>query len=126
MALELKKPLFERVGGPVIVEAAVIGLYKRIMDDPQLGPFFDTSDVISIMKKQRDFLTFALGGPSIYTGRRLRETHGAVGRQGLSEQHFDLVKQYLADTLEELGVPRALIAESLAIVETTRADVLGR
>lgn len=122
----LKKTLFERVGGAIIIEAAVIGLYKRIMDDPLLHPFFDSSDVIGVMKKQRDFLTFALGGPNIYTGQDLKRVHGSSVSKGLNGHHFDLVKSHLSETLKEIGVRTDFIDEALLIIESSRADVLGK
>ena len=123
---EEKKSLYDRLGGAPAVRAAVIKFYGRIMMDPLLGPFFDPNNLESLKRSQIAFLTMALGGPHNYTGKNLRTAHARLVTQGLSDQHFDAVKQHLAETLGEMGVARDMINEALTIVETTRKDVLGR
>jgi hypothetical protein len=44
----------------------------------------------------------------------------------MSDIHFDLVATHLKAAMEELSVPANLIAEALAIVGSTRADVLNQ
>jgi hemoglobin len=45
---------------------------------------------------------------------------------GLNDSHFDAVVENLGATLTELSVPQELIAEVVAICESTRNDVLGK
>ena len=71
-------------------------------------------------------MAWAFGGPDRYKGRDLRSAHAPLVARGLTDVHFDAVATHLASTLRELGVADALIDEALAIVATTRNDVLGR
>lgn len=118
--------LYERIGGAQIIEAAVINFYSRIIMDPILVPFFDKGDVVGVMINQRNFLTMAFGGPLIYTGKTLRRAHEGLVKRGLSDVHFDQLKSHLVETLKNLHVDPELAGECLAIVEGTRADVLGK
>lgn len=118
--------LYERLGGEVAVLAAVELFYKKVIADDLTRPFFAGLDMAAQIKKQVAFMTVAFGGPDAYKGRNLREAHAALVKRGLSDAHFDAVAGHLASTLAELGVEEPLIAEALAIVGPTRAEVLGR
>ncbi len=76
--------------------------------------------------KQKGFLTMAFGGPNTYSGKDLRAGHAHLVARGLNDDHFNAVAENLTATLKELKVPDALIAQVMAIAESTRADVLGR
>ncbi len=121
----MAKPLYERIGGDAAVRATVMKMYAKILDDDSLAPFFDNIDVEKLRLSQSAFVTYAFGGPNHYTGKGLRVAHANAVSQGLSGEHFDLVAGHLKSAMEELSVPADLIAEALAIVGSTRADVLG-
>jgi hemoglobin len=118
--------IYERLGGQEAIFATVESFYSKIMGDPLVAPFFDGLTMDAQIKKQVAFLTMAFGGPSGYTGRDLRSAHAGLVSQGLSDEHFDRVAQHLQQTLQELDVPTPLIEEVLAIVASTRKDVLCR
>ena len=118
--------LYERVGGKSAVAAVVNLLYDRIIKDPLLLPFFDGIDVRRQKSKQVAFLSTVFGGPTRYSGEDLRQAHGHLVARGLSDQHFDAIADHLQSTLEELSVPATLVEEIMAIVESTRNDVLNR
>jgi len=46
--------------------------------------------------------------------------------RGLNDGHFDAVVELLAESLQELGVQAAEIAQVAAIAESVRPDVLNR
>ena len=105
---------------------AAVGLfYDKIMADPTLAPYFDKLDMNAQIQKQVAFMTMAFGGPNRYTGRDLRTSHAALVRRGLGGPAFDSVVKHLVASLSELQVDRSLIDEIVAIVETTRGDVLA-
>ena len=117
--------LYDRLGGEVAVMAAARLFYDKVMQDGRLSPFFAGIDMDGQIKKQIAFLTMAFGGPHEYTGRSLRTAHAPLMACGLTDLHFDATVGHLGDTLRELGVSEALVAEVRALVETTRKDVLG-
>ncbi len=118
--------LYERLGGRDAVTAAVGLFYQKLMADETIAPFFDDIDMPGQIKKQIAFMTMAFGGPHGYEGRDLRTAHAKLVARGLGEAHFNAVAGHLSATLRELGVPDALIDESIAIVASTKADVLGQ
>jgi hemoglobin len=122
----MNKSLFERIGGESAVKATVIKMYDKILDDVQLAPFFENIDVDRLRLSQSAFVTYAFGGPNHYTGKSLRAAHAGAVSHGLSDAHFDRVAGHLKTAMEELNVPADLISEALAIVGSTRKDVLGQ
>ncbi len=123
----MTESLFERIGGAPAVKATVAKLYSKILSDPILIPFFEDIDVERLRKSQTAFVSMAAGAKTPYTGQSLRTAHQhLVDKMGLNDVHFDAVATHLHDSLDELGVPKGLIEEVLAIVETTRDDVLNR
>jgi hemoglobin len=119
--------LYERIGGEAAVAAAVDLFYDKVMADERTRPFFAGIDMPAQIKKQVSFMTVAFDGPAQQRGRDLRTAHaGLVRDKGLSDVHFDAVAQHLKDTLVELNVPGDVISEALAIVASTRNEVLGR
>jgi hemoglobin len=118
--------LFARLGGESAVEAAVVRFYEKVMADPGLARFFVSLDLDGQIRKQIQFLTYALGGPTPYTGRDLRTAHAGSVRRGLSHDHFVQVARLLTDTLTELDVEPPLIEEVMGIVASTHDDVLNK
>ena len=118
--------LFERLGGDAAIEAAVVRFYEKVMADNSLAPFFANLDMERQIQKQIAFMTLAFGGPNKYSGRDLRTAHQKLVKTGLDGGHFDAVAGHLKSTLEELGVDAAIIGEVLAVVGTTRKDVLDQ
>lgn len=122
----LDKTLYERIGGEPAVNAAVDIFYRKVLTDQRINRFFDNVDMEKQAAKQKAFLTMAFGGPHHYTGEDMRIGHAHLLKMGLDDSHFDAVVENLGATLNELNVPQELIAEVVAICETTRNDVLGR
>lgn len=119
--------LFDKLGGSAAVYAAVELFYAKVLDDPNLKPFFAGVEMNDQKRKQRDFLTMAFGGPNNYDGQDLTEAHRyLVKMKDMSDEHFDAVAGHLQDTLTELNVAEDLAGEVMSIVEGTRAAVLGR
>lgn len=118
--------LYEAIGGETAVRATVLKMYEKVLDDPELAPFFESIDVEALRRSQTAFVTFAFGGPNHYTGQNLRTAHKNAVSQGMDDRHFDRVAAHLKASMEELSVPADLILQALAIVETTRNDVMGR
>lgn len=122
----MSNSLFERIGGEAAVSATVAKLYEKILNDDLLAPFFDDIDINRLRNSQSAFVTMAFDGPNHYSGQGLRNAHKQLVENGLSDEHFDAVATHLKTSMEELNVPAELVSEALAIVETTRGDILNR
>lgn len=123
----MAESLYDRLGGEAAILAAVDLFYEKVLADARTKPFFETLDMAAQTRKQVAFMTTAFGGPAQHRGRDLRTAHAALVKdKGLSDVHFDAVAEHLKATLTELGVADALVGEALAVVATTRNEVLGR
>ena len=118
--------LYDRLGGEAAVLAAVSRFYEKVIADEVTSPFFRGLDMDAQTKKQVAFMTWALGGPEEHRGRDLRAAHRPLRERGLSDVHFDRVATHLGDTLRELGVEEALVAEVLGKIGGLRNEVLDR
>ncbi|WP_349410275.1 globin [Pseudalkalibacillus sp. SCS-8] len=57
---------FENIGGSHMIEKLVEAFYNRVQHHPDLAPIFP-DDLTETMRKQKQFLTQFLGGPTLYT-----------------------------------------------------------
>jgi hemoglobin len=73
------------------------------------------------MKEVADQLCEVTGGPCVYTGRSMRETH--VG-MGTTAGEFDVVMQHLAAALGELNVPKPEQDELVELLMPMRDDIV--
>ncbi len=117
------EPLIVRVGGLSAVDAAVELMYRKILKDPELTPFFDGVNMTMLQGRQVEFMTMALGGPDDYSGGDLEVIHRPLVDRGLDSTHFDKLAGYLHEALEELEIPADVIQEVLDVVGGTRDAV---
>jgi hemoglobin len=121
-----KTTLYHALGGEAAVDAAVDVFYRKVLADDRISAFFDGVDMDRQVAKQKAFLTMAFGGPHNYTGADMRRGHQHLVARGLNDLHFDAVVELLGESLAELGVAPALIAQVAGIAESTRNDVLNK
>ena len=115
--------IYDAIGGPAAVGAAVDDFYVRVLGDPELKGFFAGTDLDRLRSHQRAFIAAALGGPELYEGRDLGAAHA---RLNLEDRHFDAVVGHLAATLASLGVPEETIGEIASALTPLRADIVTR
>lgn len=115
--------LYQQLGGKAAIDAAVELFYVKVLADKRVNHFFEDVSMVKQKRKQKEFLSAALGGPIPYTGKDLRKAHADIP---LNDTHFDAIAEHLQATLEELKVDKALIAQAMAIVASTRDAVLNR
>lgn len=126
MADNTEKTIFDQVGGEEAVKLLVIKLYSKILSDDLLIPFFENISVDRLRASQHAFIMMALGGPNRYNGTSLRHAHHKLVEQGLSDIHFNAVKNHMMTSMQELGIQKDLISQTMNLIETLRADVLCR
>jgi hemoglobin len=118
--------LYQRLGGAQMIEKAVDAFYQKVLADDRVRRFFDDIDMDQQRARQREFLTYSLGGPATYTGKELRVAHQRLVDAGLSDIHFVIVCEHLVSTLNELGAPPDAVVGVLTFLESKRDDVLCR
>ena len=114
--------LYERLGGEPAVEAVVEELYRRILADPELAPFFSRVNMRSQMSRMRAFVTMVTGGQADYRGRDMQTAHR---RHAIEDRHFDLVAGHLVASLERAGADGSAAAELVTMVAGLREDVVN-
>lgn len=118
--------LYEQIGGKNAVELAAIKLYYHILEDDRINSFFKDIDIKKQSTKMTAFLTYIFGGPSLYTGRNMRNAHKDVVERGLNDSHVDAMLENIHTTLNEMEVAPELQKQVLAKLEKHRDDVLRR
>src|SRR6516162_434372 len=113
--------IYTAIGGRAAVTAAVDGLYGRLLADPELGPLFPNGAGARHRAYVVTVLGEALGGPERYRGPDLVAVHRGLG---ITNAQFDRTAGHLDDTLTELGVPRHLADQIIAIVASLRPAVV--
>jgi hemoglobin len=105
----MEATVYERYGGFASVSRVVLDFYDRILDDDELGAFFEDVDMTRIVDHQTKFIATLLGGPASYTDEQIRALHRHLA---ISDPHFDRLKALLAETLADHG----FAAEDIAFV----------
>jgi hemoglobin len=120
---EFPVTIYDAIGGPTAVAAAVDDFYARVLADPSLAPFFTDIDLSRLRSHQRAFIAAAIGGPEIYAGRDMGAAHAGLG---ITDADFDAVVGHLVDTLASLGVPGETIAEIGGRLAPLRSSIVTR
>ncbi|MFN0066708.1 MAG: group I truncated hemoglobin [Limisphaerales bacterium] len=114
--------LYDRIGGETTIRALVDAFYERILNDPELAPFFRQVPVGRLRRMQHEFFSAALGGPIAYSGQSIARVH--FGR-GIERRHFAGFVAHLLATLRERGVGEAEADEIISLLDRYAPDVLG-
>ena len=118
-----QKTIYEQLGGEPAIDVAVDKFYDRVLADPIVSGYFAKTNMKFQRRHQKNFLTFATGGPNNYEGRNMREVHKDMH---LEDIHMDQIEKHLGDTLLELGVKQELVKTVLDLVDSLRPEILNR
>jgi hemoglobin len=92
--------LYDKYGVQAIT-ALVNDCYNRLLDDPELAPYFDGVDMNVLRKHQVLFMSYLLGSNRTYNGVRLKAAHTNLS---ISEEHFQLFIQHLTDSCKHFNL----------------------
>ena len=123
---QMKKSLYERLGGYNAVAAVVDDFVGRLVADKQFERFFaghSTDSKKRIRQHIVDQFCAAAGGPCIYTGRTMKDSHVGLN---ISEADWDASAKHLVATLDKFKVPEAEKKELLAFVTSLKADIVEK
>ncbi|MBV9923439.1 MAG: group 1 truncated hemoglobin [Acidobacteria bacterium] len=121
-----KKSLYERLGGYDAVAAVVDDFVGRLVSDKQFERFFaghSTDSKKRIRQHIVDQFCAAAGGPCIYTGRTMKDSHAGLN---ISEADWDAAAKHLVASLDKFKVPEPEKKELLAFVSSLRADIVEK
>jgi hemoglobin len=113
--------LYDEIGGRAALRAAVDVFYRRVLADPELAWLF----TVGVGVRHRAFVVTALGqalgGPERYWGPLLADAHRDLG---ITDAQFDRAAAHLSGALDELGVPRPLAGQVIAVVAKLRSAIV--
>ena len=138
-----KLSLFERLGGEAGVSNIISDFTVRVLDDPRVnwqrqgvthGGFSihaaksetwnPTGHNIELLKTHlAAFVALATGGPAHYTGGQIEVVHANMH---ISNPEFDAAIGDLKASLDTLKIPNMEQKELLAIIESTRPEIVTK
>ena len=119
--------LYERLGGVYAIAAVVDDFIDRIMIDSRLNANPKVDEAHHRVSKAgfkylvTEQVCWAAGGPQRYTGRSMRDSHAHLE---ITEFEWQSFLDDLRQTFDKFEVPSAERAELLAIVESTKSDIV--
>ena len=123
---QMKKSLYERLGGYNAVAAVVDDFVGRLVTDRQFERFFvghSTDSKKRIRQHIVDQFCAAAGGPCVYTGRTMKDSHTGLG---ISEAEWEAAAKHLVASLDKYKVPEREKKDLLAFVSSVKGDIVEK
>src|SRR4051812_14539456 len=121
-----QKSLYERLGGYNAVAAVVDDFVGRLIADKQFERFFaghSTDSKKRIRQHIVDQLCAAAGGPCIYTGRTMKDSHAGLG---ITEAEWNAAAKHLVASLDKFKVGEQEKTDLLAFVTSLKNDIVEK
>lgn len=115
----LYRDLGEKPGITRIVE----GMLLNVAGDPRIVQFFTKVDIAGLRDKLVDKFCVIAGGPCVYTGDSLEESHKG---QNLTPSHFNALVENLQASMDSQGVPTPVQNRLLARLAALRGQVIEK
>jgi hemoglobin len=113
--------LYQRLGGRPGIDAVVDTFVGNVGRDPRVNVRFLLTDLDDLRLHLSEQICEASGGPCKYRGRPMKSLHAPMRVRGAE---FDAMAEDLAAALRTQGVPQRESQELLAVVASTRADIV--
>lgn len=117
--------LYSRLGGEPAVKAVIDHFVNLAAADKKVNFLrdgkFKNLDVAHLKKQLVNFVTFATGGPNNYNGLDMKSAHEGMK---IKASEFDAIAADLLTTLKKLKVPAKETNELMAIVGSTKKDIV--
>jgi hemoglobin len=127
MQAQEKSALYDRLGGIYNIATVVDDFIDRIMVDPRLNanPRVDEAHhrvpPAGFKYLVSEMVGWASGGQQHYSGRSMLDTHRDLM---ITSEEWQAFMDDLQQTLDKFNVPQAEQSELVAIVESTREDIV--
>ena len=114
--------MYDQLGGFSAVRKLVSDFYDRVLDEEDLAPFFNDTDMANLIDHQTKFWATLLGGPASYTEEQLHTIHASMG---IRDHHFDLIIDLVSETLEDHDVDAQDIGRLAEKLNGYRSSLVG-
>jgi len=121
-----QETLYKRLGGYDAITAVTNDFLNRLATDKSLSRFFIGQSDDSKMKISAhiiDIVCKVTGGPCTYSGRDMKTSHKGLG---ITEADWNTMAMHFVATLNKFNVPKKEQDELLAIVATTKKDIVEK
>jgi hemoglobin len=121
-----EKSLYDRLGGYNAVAAVTDDFIGRLVADKRFERFFIGHSKDSLKRIRQhivDQLCAATGGPCIYTGRTMKDSHEGLN---ISEDDWKAAVDHLVATLDKFKVPKREKDELLGAVSKFKNDIVEK
>lgn len=121
-----QESLYKRLGGYDAIAAVTDDFIVRLVTDKSLGRFFGGHGDDSKKKIRQhiiDMVCMATGGPCVYNGRDMKTTHKGLG---ITEADWTASVNHFVATLNKFNVPKKEQDELIAIVASTKKDIVEK
>jgi hemoglobin len=121
-----QETLYKRLGGYDAICAVVDDFITGLATNKDLEKFFKGASVDSQKKIRQhvvDLICEKSGGPCYYIGRSMKQSHQGLG---ITEHEWNTAAGILVASLNKFHVPQAEMDELLAIVSSTKADIVEK
>jgi hemoglobin len=118
--------LYERLGGAGGIAALVDDIVEAHMANPLIKarflPYREQADTLAKVKQHTcDFFGAGSGGPEVYSGRSMRDTHRGMN---ISEQEYEAVADDIMSTLKKHKIDEETRKEVMTIVDSLKTDII--
>ncbi len=125
-AEEAMPSLYDRLGGVYNIAAVVDDFVERLLVNDTLNANPAIDEARKIPKAGLKFQVTALvcqvtGGPEKYSGRAMKESHKHLN---ISGAEWDVMLVEFNETLKKFKVPEQEQSELIAIIDSTKADIV--
>lgn len=122
-----EKSLYDRLGGVYAIATVVDDFIERVLvndilnANPAVREARDRVPKAGLKYRVTEMVCMATGGPCTYTGRSMKDSHRHLN---ITEKEWDALVVDFKATLAHFKVPEKEQAELLAIVGSTKADIV--
>jgi hemoglobin len=121
--------LYERLGGVYAIATVVDDFINRVMANPKLNanPKVDEAHhkvpPAGFKYLVTEMVCWATGGPQKYTGKSMHDSHAHLD---ITEPEWQAFMQDLRDCFAKFNIPAQEQSELVAIVESTKKDIVRK
>jgi hemoglobin len=119
--------LYDRLGGVYAIATVIDDFINRVMDNPRLNANPKVDEAHHRVSRAgfkylvTEMVCWATGGPQQYTGRSMRDSHVHLA---ITEEEWQVFMADLQACLDHFAVPQTEQGEIIALVESTKGDIV--
>jgi len=124
---QMQKSLYERLGGVYAIASVVDDFIERLLANdvlnanPKIKEARDLVPKAGLKHRVTELVCMVTGGPEKYNGRTMKDSHAHLN---ITEKEWEAMVADFKITLNKFKVPQKEQDELIAIVATTKPDIV--